>query len=36
MFMTDNTILSVTEIFIPEISRKFILGNIEETLSGLC
>jgi len=36
MFMTDNTILSGTETFSPEISRKCILGNVEETASRLC
>jgi len=36
MFMTDNTILSGTETFPPKISRKCILGNAEETASGLC
>jgi hypothetical protein len=36
MFLTDNKILSGTETFPPEISRKFRLGNVDETASQLC
>lgn len=36
MFMTDNTILSDTETFPPEIARKCRLGNTEETAIGFC